>query len=121
MRGAGKKSDKTKHLGIFVLLFLLLLLISNSTYKVYKKKETAEEALSKMNSEMVDIENRIAILRRSEKRLSNDEGIEFELRKKFSVASAGESLAVIVDGDKKDGNESGDQSLWSKIKVFFGF
>ena len=90
MRGIKKRGiSGWKRLGLFVLLFLLLVILGNSTRKVYNKKENAELALSKMHQDVVELAEREKELKESESRIKSSEGLEFELRKKFTVARPG--------------------------------
>src|SRR3989344_6383407 len=100
MRGVKTRaSEKWKRLGVFLLLLLLVLVLGNSVRKVYSKKQAAGEALARMNTEIAKLEEREKELQESEGRLGSPEGIEFELRKKFSVAGGGASVAIIVEKD----------------------
>lgn len=119
MRGVHTKSkEKWKKLGLFVLLFLLLLVLANSVRKVYQKKRGAELALVRMEQEMQELEGRQEDLQDFAERLKTSEGLEFELRKKFNVAGAGESVALIVEGSEAGPNSESRNSFWQKIKDF---
>ncbi len=120
MRGVSKRGKEAwKRLGIFLLLFFMLLVLLNSVRKVYNKKESAEEALVKMHEEVANLALREQELKRAETRLQTTEGLEFELRKKFSVAREGESVAIIVASEATSSVEEVPKTLWQKIKSWF--
>ena len=117
MRGVKTRAfEKWRRLGVFLLLLFLVLVLGNSVRKVYSKKRAAEKALARMNTEIVKLEEREKELQESEGRLGNPEGVEFELRKKFSVAGVGESVAIIVEKDLTTFETTPPQSLWVRIK-----
>jgi len=121
MRGIKKRGiSGWKRLGLFVLLFLLLVILGNSTRKVYNKKENAELALSKMHQDVVELAEREKELKESESRIKSSEGLEFELRKKFTVARPGESVAIVVESEDSSSRSSSADSAWQKLKDFFG-
>jgi len=120
MRGIkNKNSNKWKKLGVFLVLFFILLVLLNSARKVYEKKKEAERALAQMKDSVVALEKRDQFLRDSIERMNTKEGIEFELRKKLNVAEAGESVAVIVEKEEKAPDENSSVSAWQKVKDFF--
>lgn len=120
MRGVNKRGNSAwKRLLVFVFLFLLLVILSNSTRKVYNKNKEAEKALVRMEQEISQLEDRQAELKESEQRLKTQEGIEYEIRKKFSVARDGEQVAIIVDDTSTSTKAAETESSWQKIKTFF--
>jgi cell division protein FtsB len=121
MRGIkNKESGQWKKVSAFVILFLILVVLLNSTKNVYDKKKAASEALAKMQKEDSDLQNREAYLKDSISKLSTTEGVEFELRQKLNVAAAGEGVAVIVDQKQSTTTSTSQPSTWQKIKDFFG-
>lgn len=120
MRGVNKKGNSAlKRLFVFVFLFSLLIILGNSTRKVYNKNKDAEKALVRMEQEIQELNDRKQELKNAQERLKTQEGIEYEIRKKFSVARAGEQVAIIVDDTSTSTNSAQTPSSWQKIKDFF--
>lgn len=120
MRGIKTREDgKWKRLSIFLLLFVMFAVLLNSVKNIYQKKQAAQEALAQMQKEASDLESRDKILENSLQKLTTQEGIEFEMRKKLNVAGAGESVAIVVEGDQEASTSAMRISAWQKVKSFF--
>ena len=113
-----KNEDDWKKYAVFCLLLLLLVVLSNSTRKVYNKKVETEKVLARMQEESGQLEERKKILEENLSRIQTDEGLEFEIRKKFNVARAGESVAIIVEEESTTTASDVSPSLWQKFKNF---
>ena len=119
MRGIKRKNEGDwKKYALFCLLLLLLVVLSNSTRKVYNKKVETEKALARMQQESRELEERKKILEENLNRIQTDEGMEFEIRKKFNVARAGESVAIIVEEEATTTPPNTSPSFWQKFKSF---
>ena len=114
-----RESEKWKKIAIGLALILLLGLLINSVTKVYKKKKEAEKVLVRMESQAAELKERDEFLRDSLEKLSTEEGIEFEIRKKLNVAEAGEGVAIIVEEESTTSAPSAKISPWQKFKNFF--
>lgn len=120
MRGVKtKNSGRFKQVGLSVLLFILFSVTLNSAYGVYEKKRDAELALNKMQQDLVELEERETFLTESLGELSTEEGLKFEIKKKFNVAQVGESVALIVDDTNTTTTPNTSLSSWQKFKSFF--
>src|SRR3989344_2449527 len=120
MRGVKRKNGEDwKKYAIFCLLLILLAVLGNSTRKVYNKKAETEKALLRMQEETLELEDRKEILEANLKRIQTDEGMEFEIRKKFNVARAGEGIAIIVEEKSTSPDSTTSLSFWQKFKNFF--
>ncbi|MEK7642295.1 MAG: hypothetical protein AAB392_00665 [Patescibacteria group bacterium] len=115
-----KTKEKWKHIILFTFLLFIIVVLSNSVRKVYNKKKSAEETLVRMQLEAVDLERRQKLLENMEDRLSTKEGLEFELKKKFNVVRQGESVAIVVESENNSSGSNKADSVWQKIKSFFG-
>lgn len=123
MRGIkNKDSGKWKKIAIFLGLLIVLGFLLNSVGKVYRKKENAEEVLARMQKEQFELQERSRELEETLSRLETEEGLEYEIRKRFNVAGAGESVAIIVEEEAATSSPKTEKSFWQKIKgFFFGF
>ncbi|HEY0220752.1 MAG TPA: septum formation initiator family protein [Candidatus Paceibacterota bacterium] len=101
-------------LGLLVVFFI------HSTWGVYQKKEeskrlveTSEENLNKLREREKDISSKINYL-------DTQDGLEEEIRSKFSVAKENESMVVVVQGNEKVATTTSEKmTFWQKIKNFF--
>lgn len=103
-------------------LFLIFIILLQATYSVYKKERATRQNLLRSISESEKLKNRKEELGKLVKYLETDEGIESEIRSKFRGIKDGEQVAIIVDSNpvKKEQAEVVEESLWVKIKSFFG-
>jgi cell division protein FtsB len=108
-----------KRAGAFLVLLIVFGVLLNSVRNVYKKKVGAEKALSQVQSEIKDLEDRQKFLTESLARLDTQEGLKFEIRKKLNVAEAGESVAIVVDEETSSSTPPSSISSWQKLKNFF--
>ena len=121
MRGVKTKSgNRWKRAVIFCFLLLLLGLFGHSVKNVYLKKRGAEDALARMQNEKSELQERKKILEQSIERLSTEEGVEFEIRRKLNMAEAGESVAFIVEEKAPSESVLPQKSSWQKFKDFLG-
>ncbi len=120
MRGVKRKNEGDwKKYGTFFLLLTLLIVLSNSARKVYNKKVEAENALARMHEDDRELGERKKILETNLQRIQTNEGLEFEIRKKFNVARVGEAVAIIVDEGSTSQDSAISTSFWQKFKNFF--
>jgi len=119
MRGIKSKGEnKWKKIASFSALFLLLIILINSTRKVYEKKVEAQKMLSQMQTDVKTLTDRQQVLNEDLQKLSTTDGVAFEMRKKLNVAEAGESVAVIVDLPQSTSTPVVEVSGWQKVKSF---
>lgn len=114
-----RENEKWKKIAISLALILVLGLLINSVGNVYKKKKEAERMLARMENQTAELKERNEFLNNSLEKLSTEEGIEFEIRKKLNVAEVGESVAIIVEEEPATSTPSAKISPWQKLKNFF--
>ena len=120
MRGIKtNKENKWKRPAAFLILLLVFGVLVNSVRKVYNKKVEAQKTLARMREEVKNLEDRQKFLGTSIQKLATEEGVAFEMRKKLNVASAGESVAIIVEGTQPTSTPVTEISSWQKLKDFF--
>ena len=103
-----------------VILFFLILFFANAAWKVYEKeRESAANAVRAQN-ELQRLKDREQVLTREIARLSTDQGIEEEIRSKYSVSKKGEQLLVIIDKEKATTTpEEAPQGWWQRFLSWF--
>jgi cell division protein FtsB len=109
-------------LTIFILLILVVFL-TNAVWKVYRKQIVANDNLVKTAASLESLRTRETILISEIEKLKTKEGVEDEIREKFSLIKPGEEMIVIINDDEDQTDRtifSGD-SLWQKIINFFKF
>ena len=101
------------------ILFLVFLVIAHSTWVVYKKKVESEELkdVSLKNVEL--LRSRSQDLQDKIDRLNTKQGIEEEVRSKFSVAKENENMVIIVPDASTTSEEVKPPSFWDKIMSIF--
>lgn len=103
-------------LSVFVLLAL------HSTWAVYKKKTDSEEMKKVSLANVLELRQRNEDLTGKIDRLNTEEGVEEEIRSKFSVAKENENMVVIVpDNSSSSTDNTESPGFWTKIMNFFSF
>jgi cell division protein FtsB len=85
-------------------LIILGLICAFMVTVVYERYTINEDMIAKQmeaDKHLQDLETRKADLDKKVQYLSNDRGIEAEMRKNFDVARPGEQVVIIVDPEKK--------------------
>jgi cell division protein FtsB len=91
------------HTRVFIgFLGLVCLFMATIVYERYSieqemigRRVEAEDHLKQLESRRADLEKKVEYL-------SNDRGIEAEMRRNFDVARPGEQVVIILDDEKKD-------------------
>ncbi len=84
-----------------VIILVLAIFVFISAYNRYLIAREMAERRSAVESEIKSLEERRINLESEVKYLSNERGIESEMRRQFDVAREGEQVVIIVD-DKKE-------------------
>lgn len=102
------------------LLFVLVLLAVNSTWRVYLKKSESIAMREASTRRLNELEVRDQELDSKIKKLATVSGVEEEIRSKFSVAKENENMVIIVREDLATTTEVNQkQGFWSKIMNIF--
>ena len=105
-----------------LILFVVLIFVVKGTYQVYKKAHIARTEQKEVEKSFDELSTHTKELEESVERLKSEQGIEWEIRQKFTVARPGEEVVVIVDeNDKKskNGGALGGQSFWQRVVGFW--
>ena len=79
------------------LLVVLIVLVGLSAYERYQMAQVMAERRVATEQQLAALEARHAALEERVEYLSNERGIEAELRRQYDVARQGEQVVVIVD------------------------
>ena len=108
-----------------VTLFILtgvLFVVSVGAWRVHQKALVAMTERDISARALADSESRMKELQISLARLNSNQGMEEEVRQKYTVALPGEEVVVVVDENAKK-SENGEVPVsngwWQKILSFF--
>ena len=105
-------------------LFVVLIAVGKGAWEIHQKAVIAETERDITAKELADVQTRTSELEASLAQLKSNQGIETEVRQKYSVARPGEEVVVVVDGSAKkseNGEAVGKKSFWQQFISFFGF
>lgn len=84
-----------------IILGLICLFMVTVVYERYSINEDMLAKQQEAEKRLQDLEDRKVELDRKVQYLSNDRGIEAEMRRNFDVARPGEQVVIILDPEKK--------------------
>ncbi len=84
------------------VLVVLVLLVMWSAFDRYLIAKEMADKRSAVESEISDLEDRRDTLEAEVQYLSNERGIEAEMRRQFDIARNGEQVVIILDDEKED-------------------
>lgn len=106
---------------LFVLA-VVLLAVGRGAWGVHLKASIAISERDIALRSLSELESRNSELKVSLARLKSGQGIEEEVRQKYTVARAGEEIVVVVDDSAKKGKNSevaSNGSFWQRVVSFF--
>ena len=80
-----------------LVLLVLVAIAAQGVWGVYKKAQDSGNLKTEAQAKLDDLKKRELELRTDISNLRSDRGIEAELRERYNLAAAGESVIVIVD------------------------
>ena len=108
------------HKATLILLAILILFFIHSTFVVYKKKIASEEMKNASLQNVAELQARDKELGSRIERLQTSAGVEEEIRSKFTVAKADESMVVVVDDNRENMSTTSQKAgFWQKIWNIF--
>jgi cell division protein FtsB len=103
-----------------LVMAILALLALRSVWVVYFKYKESLALRNTVQVEVNELSKREKELSSNIQRLGTEEGVESEIRSKFSVSKNNESLVVIVDDDNRLHNaKATTTSIWGKFLNLF--
>ncbi len=100
-----------------IILFVITIFIFKGAVKIVNKERESSSRLGNLEEQVASMKLREEELKGGIAHLETEEGIKDEIRERFSVISAGEEVAVIVD--EKRVATSTDTSGWPWYKRFW--
>lgn len=124
MRELERKQEVRKKLysvPALAALALLTLLVIRGTWKVVQKMEESRGYVKNLQSEVALMQDRRQKLETSIAKLETEQGLESEIKGKFSVKKEGEQVAIIVDARESSSTPppvkgSWLDSVWKTVK-----
>jgi cell division protein FtsB len=105
-----------------VVLLLVIFFLSKAVFGLYGKAQASIDARKKSEHEYKELSARYDYVKGEIGRLRTQEGIEEEVREKFSVVKPGEKLIVLVAGASIPAVEEEKgffKKIFDKTKSFF--
>ena len=102
-----------------VLIFLTLMVMW-SAYDRYLIARDMADKRAAVESEVENLEERKASLEEEVKYLSNDRGIEAEMRRQFDIAKDGEQVVIILDDETATTEETATTTV-TKTRPWYKF
>ncbi len=104
------------------ILIIVIFLLAKSVFGLYGKAQASIDARKKSEHEYKELSSRYDYVKGEIERLRTEEGIEEEVREKFSVVKPGEKLIVLVAGaavPKVEEEKGFFKKIFDKTKSFF--
>lgn len=105
---------------VIIVLSIITILLVRGAFGVMQKNIESKKNVVLLNTQLEDARVKNQELTKNIAILSTEEGVESEIRQKFSVSKDGEQVAVIVDPKPVPGDEKADTGgLWVSVKSWF--
>ncbi len=104
-----------------VFLVVLVLLMGYSAYKRYSIAKDMERRRHEVESDVVRLQGQKEVLEKQVRYLSDDRGIEAEMRRQFDVALDNEQVVVIVEPEKDEIKTSSSTYETAKEPAWYEF
>mgnify|MGYP000904604994 CR=1 FL=1 len=86
---------------VLIILGVIILFMMSVVYQRYTIEQEMVERREEAEAHLKELESRRADLEKKVEYLSNERGIEAEMRRNFDVARPGEQVVIILDEEKK--------------------
>lgn len=117
-----KKIRKVIYSRITILvLFIVIIFLFKAVYDIFEKERISANDVAAVERDYKSLESRQNMLKSEIDKLNTKEGIEEEIRGKFSVAKPGETVVVIVDSTSSTSTSAvnSSRSLWQRFVDLF--
>lgn len=108
--------------GMHMFLFIVALYSLFSAYTVYQKKRQSDIDVKGAEQRLLALSAKEVGLLQEIDHLQTDEGLEAEIRSKYSVAKEKEQVVVLVEDEPNMTNDvEQKKGFWVNLAKFFGF
>lgn len=103
------------------ILIILIILVANAAWGVYKKQKLSKENLAQTANVLGGLQAREKMLSSEIEKLKTEAGKEEEIREKYGLVKPGEEVIVVFNETNSDNldQDLSKNSLWQKIKEWF--
>ncbi len=104
-----------------LVLLVVLVFVARGAWKIHEKATIARAERDQAARALAEVDGREAELQASLAVRRTDQGIEDEIRQKFTVARPWEEVVVVVDESAKKGKngEVAEMGFWVRFLGFF--
>ncbi len=104
-----------------LILLVVLVFVARGAWKIHEKAAIARVERDQVALALEEIDGRTTELQASLALRRTDQGIEDEIRRKFTVARPWEEVVVVVDESAKKGknDEVAGMGFWGRFLGFF--
>ena len=102
-----------------VVLFIAVIFLVRSNYDIYQKYKLSLSTYNEVKGDYDSLKSRKDMLESEIDRLKTDNGIEEEIRSKFSVAKPGETVVVVVNNGTSTNTDVSNSGFWSNLWGLF--
>ena len=106
---------------VVIVLLLGAVYALYSTWSLYQKYVQSRREVEVMQQNTLNLQSKNRDVDSQINNLHTTAGIEKEIRAKYGVAKPDEHMAVIVSTDDEATTSVSKQTIWQRIKYFFGF
>jgi len=108
--------------GVRIFLGILALYSLFSAYTVYQKKRQSDIDVHNAELRLLALSAKESVLLKEIDHLQTDEGLEEEIRSKYSVAKEKEKVVVLVEDEVATTTTvAPKKNIWARVGEFFGF
>jgi len=101
---------------VFIFLVVVATFLVRGAYGVYQKERETSKDLVKAKESLVATDARQKELTTSIEILKTPQGLEKEIRDRFSVAKGGEEIVLIVDPKAEEKPVQESASVWQRLE-----
>lgn len=105
--------------GMRIFLMIIALYSLFSAYTVYQKKRQSDKDVHEAELRLLVLSAKETVLLQEIDHLQTDEGLEAEIRSKYSVAKDREQVVVLVEDKPIIPEVQKEKSIWEKVREFF--
>jgi len=106
---------------VLVLFIILIILATNSVWKVYKKHSMTKDNLAAITTNLEELQAREKMLSSEIEKLKTVSGTEAEIREKYGLVKPGEEVITVVDSTTSTDSTKAVTSIgfWQRFTDWF--
>lgn len=103
-----------------IVIAIITTFFLRGAWGVWQKQKESEVKLKETEAALALAQNRQTVLTQNIERLNTQEGVEHEIRERFSVKKPGEDVILVVEPEQATSGEvTESKSSWSKVVSWF--